>query len=128
MQRMPGRLAFSPIVRLSLFGAALNRRGRIRDDTMLGGLAKKIFGSSNERRLKSYRPKVAAINALEAEVSALSDEGLAARTIAFRQQLAEGASVDDLLVPAFATVREAAKRVLAPAAFRRPAHRRHGAA
>ena len=79
---------------------------------MLGGLAKKIFGSSNERRLKSYRPKVAAINALEAEVSALDDEGLAARTIAFRQQLADGASVDDLLVPAFATVREAAKRVL----------------
>ena len=57
---------------------------------MLGGLAKKIFGSSNERRLKSYRPKVAAINALEAEVSALDDEELAARTIAFRQQLAEG--------------------------------------
>ena len=79
---------------------------------MLGGLAKKIFGSSNERRLKGYRPKIAAINALEAEVSALTDEALLARTDAFRQQIADGATLDDLLVPAFATVREAAKRAL----------------
>lgn len=79
---------------------------------MLGALAKKLFGSSNDRRVKGYQPRVAAINALEAEVSKLSDEALRARTEAFRQQLAEGAKLDDLLVPAFATVREAAKRVL----------------
>jgi len=78
----------------------------------LGTLAKKIFGSSNDRRLKTYKPKVAAINALEPEMIKLSDEELAARTIEFRRQLAEGKSLDDLLVPAFATVREAAKRVL----------------
>ncbi len=79
---------------------------------MLGNLAKKIFGSSNDRRLKSYRPKVAAINALEPELIKLSDAELAARTTMFREQLAAGMALDDLLVPAFATVREAAKRVL----------------
>ena len=79
---------------------------------MLGSLAKKIFGTANARRLKTYTPKVAAINALESDVAALSDAELAARTIAFRQELAAGKSLDDLLVPAFATVREAAKRVL----------------
>ena len=79
---------------------------------MLGALAKKLFGSSNDRRVKGYGPRVAAINALEKEVSALSDEALQARTAAFREQIAAGAKLDDLLVPAFATVREAAKRVL----------------
>ncbi|MGO4736137.1 preprotein translocase subunit SecA [Bosea sp. 2KB_26] len=79
---------------------------------MLGALAKKLFGSSNDRRVKGYAPRVAAINALEKEVAALSDEALQARTQEFRQQLANGAKLDDLLVPAFATVREAAKRVL----------------
>ncbi|KPH81020.1 preprotein translocase subunit SecA [Bosea vaviloviae] len=79
---------------------------------MLGALAKKLFGSSNDRRVKGYGPRVAAINALEKEVSALSDEALQARTVEFRQQIANGTKLDDLLVPAFATVREAAKRVL----------------
>ncbi|RYB03484.1 preprotein translocase subunit SecA [Lichenibacterium ramalinae] len=79
---------------------------------MLGSLASKIFGTANGRRLKSYTPKVAAINALEPEVAALSDADLAGRTGMFREQLAAGKSLDDLLVPAFATVREAAKRVL----------------
>ncbi|WP_158809881.1 preprotein translocase subunit SecA [Beijerinckia sp. L45] len=78
---------------------------------MLGSLAKKVFGSSNDRRLKGYRPKVAAINALEPELVALSDADLAARTTMFREQLASGKTLDDILVPAFATVREAAKRV-----------------
>ncbi len=78
---------------------------------MLGQIAKKIFGSSNDRRLKSYRPKVAAINALEPDLIKLSDAELAARTVMFREQLAAGKTLDDLLVPAFATVREAAKRV-----------------
>ncbi len=77
-----------------------------------GGLASKIFGSSNERRVRNFRPNVAAINALESEVEKLSDEELRERTEQFRQQIKDGASVDDLLVPAFATVREAAKRTL----------------
>src|ERR1700691_5889946 len=79
---------------------------------MYGSLLKKIFGSSNDRRLKGYRPKVAAINALEAEFAALSDEQLRASTPAFRAELAAGETLDDLLAPAFAAVREAAKRTL----------------
>ncbi|CFX06369.1 preprotein translocase subunit, ATPase [Candidatus Filomicrobium marinum] len=75
-------------------------------------LATKIFGSSNARRVKSYRPRVQAINALEPEIEALSDDALRARTEEFRRQIKEGAKLDDLLVPAFATVREAAKRTL----------------
>ncbi|MDX8533829.1 preprotein translocase subunit SecA [Mesorhizobium sp. VK25A] len=78
----------------------------------LGGLARKVFGSSNDRRVKSTRPRVEAINAMENEMRALSDTELAGRTQKFRQDLANGASLDDLLVPAFATVREAARRVL----------------
>ncbi|HMN36776.1 MAG TPA: preprotein translocase subunit SecA [Hyphomicrobium sp.] len=78
----------------------------------LGNLASKIFGSSNERRVKGFRPRVAAINALEAEVEKLSDEDLRARTADFRERLKNGASLDDILIEAFATVREAAKRTL----------------
>src|SRR5579885_2219601 len=79
---------------------------------MIGAVARKLFGSANERRIRSYRPRVEAINALEAELEALSDEALRARTEEFKKQLAEGATLDDILVPAFATVREAAKRTL----------------
>ena len=79
---------------------------------MFGALARKIFGSANDRRLKTYAPKVAAINALEAEVAALSDEALRARTDDFRAQIAAGRTLDELLPAAFATVREAAKRTL----------------
>ncbi|MCV3207597.1 preprotein translocase subunit SecA [Mesorhizobium sp. YC-39] len=78
----------------------------------LGGLARKVFGSSNDRRVKSTRPRVEAINAMENEMRALSDAELTARTGKFRQDIANGASLDDLLIPAFATVREAARRVL----------------
>ncbi len=78
----------------------------------LGDLASKIFGSSNERRVKVFRPNVAAINALEPEISQLSDSDLRARTEQFRQRVADGATLDDLLVEAFATVREGAKRTL----------------
>jgi preprotein translocase subunit SecA len=78
----------------------------------IGSFASKIFGSSNDRMVKGYRPRVAAINALEPEVARLSDAELRARTAAFRKQLEDGAELDDLLVPAFATVREAAKRTL----------------
>jgi len=78
----------------------------------LGAIASKVFGSSNDRKLKSYDSQVAAINALEPELEKLSDADLRARTDNFRKQVADGAELDDLLVPAFATVREAAKRTL----------------
>ena len=78
----------------------------------IGTIAAKVFGTSNDRRLKVYRPRVEAINALEAELERLSDAELRARTDAFRKQLADGAELNDLLVPAFATVREASKRTL----------------
>ncbi len=77
-----------------------------------GSLAAKFFGSANERRVKSYHATVEAINALEPELLALTDDQLRARTDEFRQQIADGATLDQLLVPAFATVREAAKRTL----------------
>jgi len=79
---------------------------------MIGVIARKLFGSSNERRIKGYLPRVAQINALEKELAGLSDEALRARTETFKQQVAEGTSLDDILVPAFATCREAAKRTL----------------
>ncbi|MDX2259945.1 MAG: preprotein translocase subunit SecA [Hyphomicrobiaceae bacterium] len=78
----------------------------------LGSLASKIFGNSNDRRIRGYKSRVDAINALEAEVAALSDDELRERTAAFRKQIADGTPVDQLLVPAFATVREGAKRAL----------------
>ena len=78
----------------------------------IGGFAAKIFGSSNDRRVKGYRPRVEAINALEPEIEALSDDELRARTEMFREQYKNGTTLDDLLVPAFATVREAARRTL----------------
>src|SRR3981189_894131 len=79
---------------------------------MIGALARKFFGSANDRRIKGYQSRVDAINALEPEIAALSDDALKARTAEFRKQLAEGKTLDDILVPAFATVREAAKRTL----------------
>ncbi len=79
---------------------------------MFGAVARKIFGSSNERRIRAFRPRVDAINALEKELERLSDDELRARTDAFRKELADGKTLDDILVPAFATVREAAKRTL----------------
>jgi preprotein translocase subunit SecA len=77
-----------------------------------GTLASKVFGSSNDRKLKKYGPIVAKINALEPEVAALSDEALRARTEEFRARVAGGTPLDDLIPEAFATVREAAKRTL----------------
>ena len=79
---------------------------------MFGTLAKKIFGSANDRRLKRYDEPVEAVNALEPAVETLSDEQLRARTQEFRDQIAAGKTLDDLLGPAFATVREAARRAL----------------
>jgi preprotein translocase subunit SecA len=79
---------------------------------MIGAVARKLFGSANDRRIRSYQPRVSEINALEKELEALSDDALRARTEEFKKQVAEGASLDDILIPAFATVREAAKRTL----------------
>ena len=77
-----------------------------------GGLARKIFGSSNDRRVKSMRQRVQQITALEKNYEALTNEQLQAKTAEFRAALANGKTVDDLLPDAFATAREAAKRVL----------------
>jgi len=77
-----------------------------------GGFARKIFGSVNDRRIKSLQPRVAAINALEDEMAALSDDQLRAKTDEFRALLKDGKSVNDILVPAFAVAREGAKRAL----------------
>ncbi|MGZ5854298.1 MAG: preprotein translocase subunit SecA, partial [Xanthobacteraceae bacterium] len=79
---------------------------------MLGAVARKLFGSANDRRVKKYQPRVDAINAMEKEIEALSDDALRARTAEFRKQIEQGIDLDELLVPAFATVREAAKRTL----------------
>ena len=70
----------------------------------------KVFGTKHARDVKAMMPLVAAINELEPQMQALSNEELAAQTVAFREQLAQGATLDDLLVPAFATVREAGRR------------------
>jgi preprotein translocase subunit SecA len=78
----------------------------------LGGLARKLFGSSNDRRIRSFSGRVAEINALEPQIKALSDEQLKAKTIEFRKELADGKTLDDILAPAFAVAREAALRVL----------------
>ena len=79
---------------------------------MFGAVARRLFGSANDRRIRSYQPRVDEINALEDEIAKLSDEALRARTDEFRKEIVDGTDLDDLLVPAFATVREAAKRTL----------------
>ena len=75
-------------------------------------LAKKIFGSSNDRILKPYYAKVPRFNALEPAIAKLTDDELRQRTVEFREQVARGRKLDDLMYEAFATVREAAKRSL----------------
>ncbi|MGI9521345.1 MAG: preprotein translocase subunit SecA [Hyphomicrobiaceae bacterium] len=77
-----------------------------------GQFASKIFGSSNDRRVRAYYSRVDAINALEPELEALSDDELRARTNMFRDELKNGKKLKELVNPAFATVREAAKRTL----------------
>ncbi len=79
---------------------------------MFGGLAKSLFGSSNDRYVKSLNPILAKIASFEPSLVAMSDEALSAQTVRFRERLANGEKLDDLLPEAFATVREAAKRVL----------------
>ncbi|MCB5204495.1 preprotein translocase subunit SecA [Neorhizobium sp. T786] len=77
-----------------------------------GGLARKLFGSANERRVRSYKSRIDAVNALEDKMKALSDTELTAKTVEFREQLAAGKSLESLIEPAFAVVREASRRVL----------------
>ncbi len=79
---------------------------------MINRLLTKVFGSQHERDVKRMLPIVAAINELEPGIKALSDAELRGRTAAFREQLAQGAALDDLLVPAFAVAREAAWRTV----------------
>ncbi|MEO8593560.1 MAG: preprotein translocase subunit SecA, partial [Candidatus Solibacter sp.] len=79
---------------------------------MIDAVLAKVFGTKNEREVKGMLPAVAAINALEPELRELSDAALAAKTIEFKERIAQGASLDDLLIEAFAVVREAGRRVL----------------
>ncbi|MCU1291868.1 MAG: protein translocase subunit secA, partial [Bryobacterales bacterium] len=79
---------------------------------MLEGTLAKVFGTKHDREIKAIRPIVAAIGNLEPQVKALSDAELAAKTVDFKQRLANGAPLDDLLVEAFAVCREAGRRVL----------------
>lgn len=79
---------------------------------MFGTIARRLFGTANERFLKGLNKHIAAINALEPQLEALGNEELRARTPWLRERLAAGEALDDLLVDAFATVREAAKRTL----------------
>src|SRR5258707_5191294 len=84
---------------------------------MLGALARGLFGTANDRVVKGFDKPVAKINALEPEFVKLSDEQLRAKTVEFRERLAKGETLADLLVEAFATVREAAKRTLGQRPF-----------
>src|ERR1700757_1991788 len=79
---------------------------------MIDAILAKIFGTKNEREVKAMLPTVAAINDLEPRMRELSDIDLAAKTIEFKEKLAQGAPLDDLLIEAFAVVREAGRRFL----------------
>ena len=79
---------------------------------MIDAILAKIFGTKNEREIKALLPTIAAINELEPQLRELSDIDLAAKTIEFRERLAQGATLDDLLIEAFAVVREAGRRFL----------------
>ncbi len=83
----------------------------------IGTLAKKVFGTANDRKVKSVRPLIAKINALETEFLALDDEGLKSKTVEFKERIEKGESLDALLPEAFANCREAAKRALGLRAF-----------
>src|SRR6185436_11730880 len=91
------------------FGAPPSRRQR---RSMFTWAMKKVFGTSHDRAIRRMRPRVNAINALEDKMKALSDAELKAKTAEFKENLDNGATIDDLLVPAFAVAREAGRRVL----------------
>src|SRR6476661_4287083 len=79
---------------------------------MIDAVLAKVFGTKNEREIKAMQPMIAAINDLEPRLQTLSDIDLAAKTIEFKERLAQGAALDDLLIEAFAVVREAGRRFL----------------
>ncbi|HXB70403.1 MAG TPA: preprotein translocase subunit SecA [Candidatus Acidoferrales bacterium] len=79
---------------------------------MIDAVLAKIFGTKNEREIKAMLPTVAAISSLEPQMRQLSDIDLAAKTIEFKEKLGQGATLDDILVEAFAVVREAGRRIL----------------
>src|SRR5262245_23304374 len=80
--------------------------------SMLGSALSKVFGTKHQREIKKLNPLVQAINALEPGLKSLSDDQLSAKTGEFKQKLDQGAKLNDLLVPAFAVVREAGRRAL----------------
>ncbi len=84
---------------------------------MIGTILTKVFGSKNERVLKQIRPIIDQINRLEPAIQALDDEGLRAKTVEFKERLAQGGTLDDILPEAFAVAREAGKRVLKMRAY-----------
>jgi preprotein translocase subunit SecA len=79
---------------------------------MIDKMLAKVFGTKHEREIKRMQPLIAAVSELEPQMQALSDEELARQTVSFREQFARGATLDDLMVPAFATVREAGRRTV----------------
>ena len=79
---------------------------------MIGGMLKRFFGSANDRMLNRLKSEIEAINALEAEIQNLSDDALRSRTTKFRERIDSGETLDDIMVEAFAIVREAAVRTL----------------
>ena len=79
---------------------------------MIGNILAKVIGTQNEREIKRLRPLVAEIGALEPQIQALTDEQLRQKTDEFKQRVSAGESLDDVLVEAFAVVREAGRRVL----------------
>src|SRR5258706_4703786 len=79
---------------------------------MIDATLAKIFGTKTEREIKAIQPTIAAINALEPEMEPLSDADLKAKTVEFRERLAKGETLDQLLPEAFAVVREASKRAI----------------
>ncbi|MGB0905126.1 MAG: preprotein translocase subunit SecA, partial [Mangrovicoccus sp.] len=82
-----------------------------------GTIAKKVFGTPNDRKVKATRPLVAKINALEPDFEKLDDAGLIAKTQEFKERIANGEKLDALLPEAFANCREAARRTLGLRAF-----------
>src|SRR5215471_10142267 len=79
---------------------------------MIDNLLAKVFGTKTDREIKAIRPTIAAINDLEPPLQKISDIDLAAKTITFKEQIAQGAKLDDLLIEAFAVTREAGRRTL----------------
>jgi preprotein translocase subunit SecA len=79
---------------------------------MLDGMLAKVFGTKHEREIKKMRPIISAINDLEPQLKTLSDAELAAKTVEFKQKLANGATLDDILIEAFAVCREGSRRIL----------------